>query len=159
MNEPSNSPPPIKWTPADSDWAWRKWNATCGPHAIGAALGIHIKDVQPHLENYRGYMNPTMVTATLTSIGTTFRLVRGLKTDTLCNGINRVQWEGDWLKPGRPPAEAYKHTHYIAHFDGWILCTTRSADEWITVEDWKAHLVSRNVAWHVTHWWKVEAPR
>lgn len=155
---PKHPAPPIKWTGGEADWAYRKWRATCGPHSIGAALGLHLEDVRTHIPNYRGWMSPTMVTATLNSIGTRFQLINGLETPALCNGINRLQWEGDWLEPGRPVAEAYRHTHYIAHFDGWVLCTTLLAWEWVEASKWRAHLLSRNFRWHVTHWWKVGVP-
>ena len=92
-----------------------------------------------------------MMGAALKRLGTAYELTKGLKTATLCNGINRIQWEGPWLKPGVPPAAAYKHTHWVAHWAGWVLCTAVESYRWVPVAWWAEVLKHSGEAWHVTH--------
>jgi hypothetical protein len=149
--------PELKITADASDEAHDEWKANCGPHSIAAACGLTLAEVRPHIPNYRGWMNPTQVGQTLGSIGRPYTFRKGLKTQKLCTGINRVQWEGSWLNPGVPPAAAYHHTHWVAHFDdpasegGWVLCTAVCAWAWVHLAEWKKHNETRGDAWHITH--------
>lgn len=93
-------------------------------------------------------MNPTKMRLTLYELGRKFVFIGGLKTQELCNGINRVQWEGPWLEPGVPARVAYRHTHWVAHLDGWVLCTVCNPAEWIPVEDWREYTEQD---FHITH--------
>lgn len=107
--------------------------------------------------NYRGWMSPTMVSTTVHALGRDFTLRKGLKTLDLCNGINRVQWEGKWLNPGVPARVAYFHTHLVAHFDGIVLCTACQPNAWIPVENWRSfHLeIDPSSPFHITHHWNI----
>lgn len=144
---------------ADSDQANKEWKATCGPHSIAAACSVPLDRVREAMiqagVNYRGWMSPTQVANTLKALGQAYKLTAGLKTLDLCNGINRVQWEGKWLNPGVPPRVAYFHTHLVAHFDGWVLCTACEAAEWLPANAWRHfHLKVEPVSpFHVTHHW------
>ncbi len=148
-------PPPLRYTAEESAAANDGWKATCGPHSIAAALRITLDQVRAALEGYRGWMSPTQVTAALHRLEQPFRLEANLKTMDLCDGINRIQWEGPWLDPGKPARIAYFHTHYVAHFGGMVLCTACLPAEWIPVEGWRKHHleVDPPSPFHVTHHW------
>lgn len=93
---------PLAYTQADSDRAYKEWKASCGPHAIAAACGKTLDEVRATLVNFKGWMSPTMVCNSLGALGMTDILYQTkLKTDDLCNGINRVQWEGKMAKSRR----------------------------------------------------------
>jgi hypothetical protein len=151
----NTTPPPLRFTLAESEAAHKAWKASCGPHSIAAACGMTLDTVRSSLEGYKGWMNPTQVTAVLRDQRRPFELKTQLKTDVLCEGINRIQWEGPWLKPCAPPRLAYFHTHYVAHRNGWVLCTACLSAEWIRVEDWRNHhlTVEPVSPFHITHHW------
>lgn len=151
-------PIPLRWTQAGSDQHHALWGANCGPHSIAAAAGVSLWQVQRHIVNFRGWMNPSMVGTALTSLGIYYALRKGLRTRTLCNGISRIQWEGTWLNPGVPPAAAYAHTHFVAHFNGWVLCTFATPSEWIALEAWQGFLDLLSKPWHVTHHYLLPEP-
>lgn len=155
-----SQPPPLHFTEADSDKAFIEWKASCGPHSIAAACGISLDAVRAVLPIFKGWMSPTMVGETLRALGRVYHLQKGLKTAELCNGINRIQWEGDWLKPGVPARVAYFHTHWVAHFNGGVLCTACTHAEWISVEEWKFHhlRVDPISPFHITHHYELTRP-
>lgn len=75
-----------------------------------------------------------------------------LKTPTLCEGINRLQWEGKWLNPGVPARVAYFHTHWVAKCGDFVLCTATEPSAWIPESDWRDFLVNAlKKPFHVTH--------
>lgn len=131
-----------------------EWNATCGPHSIAAACGVTLDEVRRVLPPYKGWMSPVMVGHTLRALGRKYSLRKGLKTDVLCEGINRIQWEGPWLDPGVSVRAAYKHTHWVAHFRGWVLCTAVISRMWIGEEMWRA--AHAEIPFHVTHHYTIE---
>jgi hypothetical protein len=150
----------LRYTEADSKRANKEWKATCGPHSIAAACGITLEDVRAAMVragvNYRGWMSPTQVLNTLHALCTFPRSIQSnLKTMDLCNGINRVQWEGKWLNPGVPARIAYFHTHLVAHFDGLVLCTGCLVAEWVPVDAWREFHLKGNPPspFHITHHW------
>lgn len=147
----------LRYTEADSKSALKKWKATCGPHSIAAACEKTLEEVRAAMlqagVNYRGWMSPTQVSNTLGALGQRYQLTTKLRTAALCNGINRVQWEGKWLNPGVPPRIAYFHTHLVAHFNGWVLCTCCRDAEWIPAVDWAAFLPAIH-PFHITHHWR-----
>ena len=148
---------PLLYTEADSKKANKEWKATCGPHSLAAACGKTLDQVRDAMAmaaiNYRGWMSPTQVTKTLVALGQPYSLKSGLKTDALCEGINRVQWEGKWLNPGVPARVAYFHTHLVAHFNGFVLCTCCLHAEWVPVEDWRSFIPGACYPFHITHHW------
>ena len=101
-------------------------------------------------------MSPTYVSRTLDQLGRKYALTTGLKTMDLCEGINRVQWEGKWLDPGVPARVAYFHTHLVAHFSDRVLCTCCENTLWIDADDWRDfHLNTEPKSpFHITHHWK-----
>lgn len=143
----------LRYTEADSDRAFKEWKATCGPHAIAAALGLSLDRVRPAIPNYKGWMSPTQMTQTLLALGRFTNLRHPLKTPDLCNGINRIQWEGKWLNPGVPARVAYFHTHWVAHFNGWVLCTACESARWIPEPEWRSFHLNEEPRspFHVTH--------
>jgi len=147
------NPPFIRFTEAESDRAHEEWKASCGPHSIAAACGLTLDEVRKAMPPYKGWMSPTMVGETLRALGRPYTLRKGLKTQELCDGINRIQWEGKWLNPGVPARVAYFHTHYVAHFNGWVLCTACLTAKWIPVAEWRHfHLKCDPPSpFHVTH--------
>ncbi len=156
--------PRLHFTEADSEIANREWKATCGPHSIAAACGMTLNDVREAMAragvNYRGWMSPTQVGKTLLALGRGYKLTSGLKTMALCNGINRVQWEGKWLNPGVPARVAYFQTHLVAHFDGLVLCTCCERAQWIPQDEWRAfHLNEEPPSpFHITHHYEMARP-
>lgn len=154
--------PPLFYTADESTAANKAWKATCGPHSIAAACGVNLDAVKHAMDladvNYRGWMSPTQVTRTLHALNRKFDLRSGLKTMMLCQGINRVQWEGPWLKPGVPARVAYFQTHLVAFSHGWVLCTACETAKWIRAEEWREfHLYSPPESpFHITHHWTLE---
>jgi hypothetical protein len=148
----------LKFTNEDSERANASWKATCGPHSIAAACRMSLEEVRPALVDYKGWMSPTQVESALATLGWRFSLRKGLKAAELCEGINRIQWEGPWLNPGVPPRVAYFHTHWVAHFRGWVLCTACEPAKWISAEEWREfHLtVEPTSPFHITHHYSLE---
>lgn len=151
---------PLRYTDADSERANKDWKASCGPHSIAAALGKTLDEVRPALTNYKGWMSPTQVTQALLALGVTHNLKSRLKTWDLCDGINRVQWEGKWLNPDVPARVAYFHTHWVAAFDGWVLCTACEPAKWIPEWEWRHfHLnCEPKSPFHITHHYELPPP-
>ena len=144
---------PLRYSEADSAQASKSWRATCGPHSIAAACGLTLDQVRPALSDYRGWMNPTQMGNALRALGFRYRLISHLRTSIVCHGISRVQFEGPWLNPGVPPTVAYRYTHWVAHYDGWVLCTACEPARWIRIDDWRSfHLTVEPVSpFHITH--------
>ena len=153
------TPPILHYTKADSEAAFKEWKAQCGPHSIAAACGLKLSDVRDAIVaagiTHKGWMSPTYVSRTLDQLGRKYTLETGLKTMALCEGINRVQWEGKWLNLGVPARVAYFHTHLVAHFGGWVLCTAYLVDLWIPAQEWQDfHLnCEPKSPFHITHHW------
>lgn len=152
------APLSLAYSEADSLAAYRAWGANCGPHALAAAAQLSLTDVRGHLHNFKGWMSPTMIGDALRSMSVPYELRKGLKSTSLCQGINRIQWEGSWLNPGVPVAAAYAHTHWVAHFDGQVLCAMASSAAWISIEEWRGHLESLGKLWYVTHHYMLAMP-
>jgi hypothetical protein len=150
-------PPLVLWTEEECDSAHDEWGANCGPFSIAAALGKRVDEVRPHIPNFRGWMNPTQIGETLRNLGAAYSLEKGLKTQSLCNGINRIQWEGPWLNPGVPKAAAYRQTHWVAHFDGFVLCALIYPYAFLSIETWRRGIERHEKGWHVTHYYRLAA--
>ena len=146
----------LKYNERDSAHANLTWKASCGPHSIAAACNLTLEQVRAALVDYKGWMSPTQITQALKNLKQPFALSQNLKTKQLCEGVNRIQWEGPWLNRGVPPQAAYRHTHYVAHFGGMVLCTACTPTQWIPVHLWQEHLRSQDPPWayHITHYWR-----
>lgn len=161
----------LRFTEEQSEEANDTWGANCGPHSLAAILGKTLDEARVLLapkfdEKFRergyGFTNPTMMGNALARAGQTFKLTKNLRTDELCEGVNRIQWEGPWLKPGVPPIVAYGHTHWVACREGLVFCTAApvydfgGSQGWLTLEQWRC-LISvlchreKFAGWHVTH--------
>ncbi len=161
----------LRFTEEQSEDAYDSWGANCGPHSVAAALGKTLEEVRPLFapkfeekfqERGYGYTNPTMLGNALALARVAFKLTKNLRTDQLCEGINRIQWEGKWLNPGVPTIVAYGHTHWVACREGMVFCTAvpvhdfGDVQRWLTMEQWLtlvAVLCHREkfTGWHVTH--------
>lgn len=150
-------PPSLRYSADDSARANREWKAACGPHSLAAALGLSLAEVRPALVGYRGWMNPTQMGQALQSLGRAYELRSHLRTPDLCDGINRIQWEGSWLNSGVPARIAYHHTHWVARCHGWVLCASCDPAAWIPEEEWRNfHLTVEPVSpFHVTHHYRL----
>ena len=94
--------PPLFYSQADSDAAYDGWEATCGPHSLAADVWA-FAGVRPDASGQlQGLDETNAVEAVLKAVGARYHLRRIKSTDvkTLGNGINRIQFEGPWLKPG-----------------------------------------------------------
>jgi len=144
--------PSLRFTDGESRRAHEKWKASCGPHSIAAACGRTLDDVRLAIPPpYRGWMSPAMVGDTLRTLGWAYTLRKGLKTHELCEGLNRVQWEGKWLDPGVHASVAYFHTHWIAKRGGMVLCTAIARARWIPEEWFGATHRANGNPFHITH--------
>lgn len=145
-------PPELMFNYEQSAWAHDTWNATCGPHSIAAATGKSLEEVRAILTpKFKGWMNPTMLAEALKALDVPHTLTNGLVTKDLCHGINRIQFEGPWLKPGVPAAAAYAHTHWVARMGYGVLCTMACHHHWIPIDVfWDWHL-AHSKPMHITH--------
>lgn len=150
--------PCLCFTSADSITANNEWGASCGPHSIAAMLGLSLDQVREHLVDFRGWMSPMMVGDTLRRLGAAYTLRKGMKTRGMCVGLNRVQWEGPWLNPGKPAAAAYAHTHWVAHVDGWVLCSLVDRASWMPLDAWEREVAKTEPPWHITHHYGLAVP-
>lgn len=156
----TDNPPPLQFTPGDSERANREWKASCGPHSLAAMWGMSLEQVRPFIKNFKGWMNPTMIKEALLRMevsgaipSDSYRQKWKLQTQTLCHGINRVQFEGAWTEPGADPREAYKHTHYVCRMGCGVYCTMVNYQSWHHIDDWRAWMASYAEPFHITHHW------
>lgn len=149
----------LPWTPTMSEQARKAWKANCGPHSIAAALSISLDEVHAAVPEFRGWMSPALVRLTLHELRVRVATATRVRVDWLCNGLNYIQWEGWWLDRGQPAREAYKHSHWVAHWDGWVLCTAVNPNTWLTLDEWKQRLAAMEMPWHVrAHYRLHQAP-
>lgn len=157
----------LRYTEADSDRAHDEWRANCGPHTLAAALALTLDQARALLTDFeaRGLMNPTMMETALARAAWSYVATKGLYTSTLCEGINRIQWEGSWLNKGVPIGAAYARTHWVAAAAGFVLCTACAPAMWLPEERWR-HLIAQRcreeikgcTGWHVTHHYAFPCP-
>lgn len=105
------------FTASEAETAYNTWGANCGPGALAAILDRPLDDVRPLLRGFdqKHYTNPRMMRAALDALGVKYTwAVRRAGYLPPLHGLARVQWTGPWMKPGVPPAAAYRHTHWVA---------------------------------------------
>ena len=152
-------PPPLRFSADEANQATQKWGLNCGPMSIAAACCMRLDEAYEAVSPFKGYMNPTHVSDALTRIGQEFVVLKGLRERKLCHGINRIQWEGPWLAPGKDKREAYKHTHWVAHFNGRVFCTATGYINWLSVAEWMDLLKDTDHdKLHVTHHYQFPRP-
>lgn len=156
------APPPLKFTETDAARAYHEWRCNCGPGALAACLGWTLDAVRPHLGDFeaKGYMSPTMMIQSVESSGH----VRRPAPNWPVHGLVRIQFGGPWLKPGVPPAAAYKATHWVASkrqgLVSWVFDVNGG---WMAFEAWANDLVPMLIAeikradgtWDCSHCWEV----
>lgn len=158
--------PPLKFNEEASQHAYKTWGANCGPHALAAATGRSLHDVRPVLVGFdlKRYTNPTMMENALNLMGVDWRRSRGLKLKAQptshLSSLARVQWEGRWLNPGVPKVVSYRHTHWIAYFQGQVFCTVVPFFGWVPFDRWAEYLDRWTKAngydgWHITHFYEL----
>lgn len=150
----------LPWTPGELDAHHTEWGCNAGPCAIAAATGRRLREVRAALEGFTGWVNPAMMSAALLRLGYAPAISepsRPHRVQTLCDGINRVQWHGAWLAAGMHPAAAVRHTHWIAHRGGWVLCTATAFDRWQPLAHWQEAQAGAGRAYHITHHFHISA--
>ena len=163
--------PPIQFDVDDAQRAADAWGFNCGPAAIAAILCTTPEQIRPHLSDFehKGYMNPSMVFASLRLLqrpGTQIALPD--KWTLPVYGLARIQWGGPWLKEGVPIAARYQHTHWIAAVKDalgpMVFDVNSTCAGWITFHEWAYQLVPwllgqhkrADGSWYVTH--AIEVP-
>lgn len=154
----ATTPPKLMFTQEDSDLAYREWNATCGPHALAAALGFTLEQVKRIMPAFKGRgTTGEMVERALTLAGKECWLKHGLRTKKLCDGINNIVWPKRWLAKGIPQGTAGEY-HLIAHFGGFVYCTALPPSlramhgGWVPVAVMDTFYQKEYGDWHVTDW-------
>jgi hypothetical protein len=157
----------LMFNAAEANAAQEEWGANCGPMSLAAALALDLPTVRQLLAPVgfegKGYTNPTMLEAALTRAGINFTRKTGLYTSALAEGISRIQWEGPWLKKGVPFGVAYRHTHWVAHCQGKVLCTATGLINWLPIAEWRDLVgkvcreeIPHCTGWHATHHYTFE---
>ncbi len=142
-------PPRLPFTEMESDAAAATWRFNCGPAALCALLGVRTEQLRPHLGDFerKGYTNPTLMLATLRTLGVRVRVAGnagaappGPQWPRI--GLARIQWGGPWCAPGVPIQARYRQTHWVASLNGGHdghrvfdvnACAWRAFENWSTV--------------------------
>lgn len=158
----------LRFTDADVDAAHDAWRASCGPVAIAAIMCTTLDAVRPHLADYKGFMNPTMMWAALKSMGARITVDTkplGAPAFWPVYGIARIQWGGPWMERGVPVGAQYQRTHWVASnaaASGPLLFDVNCmrVGGWVDVKRWETRVVPwilrENVpkndgTWTITH--------
>ncbi len=124
-------------------------------------MNMTLEEVLRYLPDfpYWGSTSIDMLYRGLRGVRAPFYLKSKLRTKDLCTGLSRIQWEGEWTKPGRPIQEAWKHGHLVAQIRGHVYCTATPWREWIPYAQWRAYIDSKYGPWHITdHLLLLKAP-
>jgi hypothetical protein len=148
-------PPELRFTAEDAFDAFNEWLATCGPYSIAAACGVSLRKVRESLYDYHGWMNTGMVSDALRAMGQSFVLREDLKTEELCEGINRIQWGGEWSHESHGTGNPLVGAHYVAHRKGYVLCSVCAQAKWLPVPVWRKLLEEMERPFHVTHHYEI----
>lgn len=137
--------PTIPFTEADAENAWNEWKCNCGPAALAAILGLHLKDVRKAVAEVgfasKGYMSPTMMRDAIPLAGGRVVQHNGFRVGEPMpwprHGLARIQWCGPWTEPGSNPRWAYRHTHWTASWkmqdDKVLLFDVNGGLQWLSV--------------------------
>jgi hypothetical protein len=165
---------PLRFDYADTEKASEGWGFNCGPAAICAALGLTPEEVRPALAGFAGkrYMNPSMMTASLTNLGVGWRMPfcheERLDPPDVEFGIVCVQIGGPWCAVGVPKYVRYISTHWA------VLCGDLAFDVnamrdggWIDASVWREQLMPwlidaahprSDKSWWITHVIEIPLP-
>lgn len=163
----------LPYTVDEANHAHDTWNAMCGHFSIAVATGFTLEEIRTCgiPINPGGWMNPTMISATLRSLSVShhkvpvtqtpeeeFKLLEHLKLAA----VLRIQWEGSWLNPGVPVGAAYQRTHYIAYKDGTVMDPMFDPGICIRWQDWLQIVrdelvpqIKKATGYHFTHVWTI----
>jgi hypothetical protein len=154
------APPELAYLTPDYDRVQSYYNAVCGQHSIAAATGHNLVTVCNAVGHRKGWMNPTMVRDTLTQLLGECRVAVAVpQSQNLRPGVNRIQFKGPWLDSGRPPQDAYRHTHYVAMRNGHVLDTLVQPKQWLSLREWTLSLqghIEYVDGWFITHHFLVD---
>ncbi|MBN8422887.1 MAG: hypothetical protein J0L73_28520 [Verrucomicrobia bacterium] len=164
----------LPYTPAQAEAAHNDWKARCGHFSIAAASGCPLEEIRTAGVPLKGWMNPTMISQTLTALKFHFdRFLlkeRGydspeqiLALDNINQGsVLRVQWEGSWMDAGVPAGARYSRTHYIACKGHTIMDPAFDPKFPVRVQDWLqiaptqiVPLIKGATGYHFTHAWVI----
>lgn len=163
----------LPYTQAESDRASKEWKASCGHHSIAAATSRSLDAVKNSGIKLCGWMNPTMVTQCLRSLGVAFESLlipydpgvhpfahMVFEKSPVRPRIFRVQFEGPWMKgpiPGR-----YRQTHYIASLEQGVVEPIYEPAEIMEHADWLdladhgyKKCIKNCTGYHFTHVWEI----
>lgn len=152
---------PIPFTREQSLVAHQTWGANCGPHAIATACNVPLERLEQTLHPFPGWMGPSQMEKALLKVGRKYIRSTNLYTKNIQPGISRIQFHGPWLKPNRPPAEAYKHTHWVTCRKGHVHDTIfeDALATWIPISEWRERMElfaeKEYAGWHITHWYRI----
>lgn len=141
------------------------WGFNCGPAALTAVLGKTPDEIRPYLIEFerKKYTNIKLMYAILENMGVLYE--KNKDKDFPIFGLVRIQWDGEWMDPGRFWHEKLSHSHWIACdssvdypaiFDVNAICV----GGWIPYMEWKTKLVpwllkecepGANGEWSITH--------
>lgn len=174
MSRTLSHPPPLRFTEADAEQAWKEWGCNCGPAALAAVLGITLEQARGLLRSFdsRRYVNPTMMRTALNYYWPQRPLEFGWHVLTgdrpqiwPMYGLARIQWHGPWMNPGVPARVAYGKTHWVAacrgvdNDTGIFDVNAMNTGGWISLADWRDIMVPwilkevprADGKWSITH--------
>lgn len=138
---------PTHFSAADAERAHEEWGCNCGPSALAAIVGLTLDEVRPLMGDFesKGYTNPTLMFQSLdrARVQWSKRPVKQWPN----YGLARIQWTGQWTKPGAPARAAYRHTHWVGgmRHAGAIgvfdINMIGNGTGWASLDDWKNILV------------------
>lgn len=132
-----------RFSEAVATTAFETWGANCGPTALAVMTGLTLDEVRTHMGDFesKGYTNPTLMHAALSSIGIGWRKA-GPHWPT--HGLVRIQWTGPWMEPKVPKRARYRYTHWVGTMlDGkagrgiWDVNTMNNGTGWTSFDDWR----------------------
>lgn len=171
--------PTPRFTNEEAERAHDEWRFNCGPSALAVMLGLTIEQVRSHMGDFeaKGYTNPTLMRAALTSAGARFRWTRfapGMSQRMPEFGLARIQWAGPWTRRGVPPAAAYRHTHWVGSMYSptltdphgvWDINALNNGSGWVSLGHWSNLVVpailaacepKASGAWWTTHFVEIQ---
>jgi hypothetical protein len=174
MNE---RPAAVGFTIEEAQRFYDEWRFNCGPSALCAVSGKRPEEALLAMPKFleRGYTNPKMMAAALTTFGIGWRVLHA--EDGAVNfpknefrfpeyGLVRVQWAGPWTKPGVPVRARYRHSHWIAVDEDWVFdINCMCAGGWVPFTEWSSQVVpwllnevepKASGEWWATHCWQIE---
>lgn len=134
--------PMPRFSEADTAAAFETWGANCGPTALAAMTGLTLDAVREHMGDFvaKGYTNPTLMHAALSSIGVDWRKAG---PSWPAYGLVRIQWTGPWMQPNVPKRARYRYTHWVGTMlsEGgsrgiWDVNAMNNGVGWVSFDDW-----------------------